>query len=165
MGIDVGTTGCKAAVFSVDGNCIAHAYREYHVLRRQDGWSELDSNEVMSRVKDVIRETALAALNAYLSSRERTADAPFLFGNRFGGRLTSRSVERILKKYAAACGLSGRITPHTLRHSFATHLLEAGADLRAIQEILGHQNITTTQVYTHLSTEHLKEAYRNFFPR
>ncbi|MBU2495303.1 MAG: site-specific tyrosine recombinase/integron integrase [Candidatus Omnitrophota bacterium] len=109
--------------------------------------------------------TALAALNEYLSSNERTTDAPFLFGNRFGGRLTSRSVERILKKYAAACGLSGRITPHTLRHSFATHLLEAGADLRAIQEILGHQNITTTQVYTHLSTKHLKEAYKNFFPR
>jgi len=109
--------------------------------------------------------TALEALNKYLSSGERPSDAPFLFGNRFGGRLTSRSVERILKKYAAACGLSGRITPHTLRHSFATHLLEAGADLRAIQEILGHQNITTTQVYTHLSTKHLKEAYRNFFPR
>jgi integrase/recombinase XerC len=109
--------------------------------------------------------TALSALNEYLSSNERTVDAPFLFGNRFGGRLTSRSVERILKKYAAACGLSGRITPHTLRHSFATHLLEAGADLRAIQEILGHQNITTTQVYTHLSTKHLKEAYHNFFPR
>ena len=109
--------------------------------------------------------TALAALNEYLSSSERPVDAPFLFGNRFGGRLTSRSVERILKKYASACGLSGRITPHTLRHSFATHLLEAGADLRAIQEILGHQNITTTQVYTHLSTNHLKEAYRSFFPR
>ena len=109
--------------------------------------------------------TALAALNDYLSSNERPVDVPFLFGNRFGGRLTSRSVERILKKYAAACGLSGRITPHTLRHSFATHLLEAGADLRTIQEILGHQNITTTQVYTHLSTKHLKEAYREFFPR
>jgi integrase/recombinase XerC len=109
--------------------------------------------------------TALAALGEYLSSGERPADVSFLFGNRFGGRLTSRSVERMLRKYAAACGLSGRITPHTLRHSFATHLLEAGADLRSIQEILGHQNITTTQVYTHLSTRHLKKAYRNFFPR
>ncbi|MFH2069443.1 MAG: site-specific tyrosine recombinase/integron integrase [Candidatus Omnitrophota bacterium] len=112
-----------------------------------------------------IGKTALTVLNEYLSSNERSVDAPFLFANRFGGRLTSRSVERILKKYASACGLSGRITPHTLRHSFATHLLEAGADLRAIQEILGHQNITTTQVYTHLSTKHLKDAYRNFFPR
>jgi len=112
-----------------------------------------------------IGKTALAALSEYLSSGERPDDAPFLFGNRFGGRLTSRSVERILKKYASACGLPGRVTPHTLRHSFATHLLEAGADLRAIQEILGHQNITTTQVYTHLSTKHLKDAYKKFFPR
>ena len=61
MGIDVGTTGCKAAVFSVDGNCIAHAYREYHILHSQDGWSELDSKEVMARVKDVIRATTMAA--------------------------------------------------------------------------------------------------------
>lgn len=112
-----------------------------------------------------IGKTALTALNDYLSSDERPGDVSFLFSNRFDSRLTSRSVERILKKYATMCGFSGRITPHTLRHSFATHLLEAGADLRAIQEILGHQNITTTQVYTHLSTKHLKEAYRSFFPR
>ena len=112
-----------------------------------------------------IGKTALSVLSDYLSSGERRTGVSFLFGNRFGGRLTSRSVERILKKYARLSGLSGKVTPHTLRHSFATHLLERGADLRAIQEILGHQNITTTQIYTHLSTKYLKETYRKFFPR
>ncbi|HNQ34913.1 MAG TPA: tyrosine recombinase XerC [bacterium] len=112
-----------------------------------------------------VGDRALRVLNDYLASPERPAAARALFTNRFGGRLTGRSVERLVKKYCLLAGLPSRVTPHTLRHSFATHLLERGADLRAIQEILGHRNITTTQVYTHLTTRTLKEAYRNFFPR
>lgn len=89
---------------------------------------------------------------------------PPLFINRGGGRLTTRSVERMMKKYLSAAGLDGRATPHTLRHSFATHLLDAGADLRSVQELLGHANLGTTQIYTHVSIERLKEEYRRAHP-
>jgi len=94
----------------------------------------------------------------------RAGGRPPLFINRGGGRLTTRSVERMMKKYLAAAGLDGRATPHTLRHSFATHLLDAGADLRSVQELLGHANLGTTQIYTHVSIERLKEEYRRAHP-
>ena len=83
-----------------------------------------------------------------------------LFINKHGGRLTARSVERLMKKHLSAAGLDAAATPHTLRHSFATHLLDAGADLRSVQELLGHANLSTTQIYTHVSIERLKEEYR-----
>jgi integrase/recombinase XerC len=88
-----------------------------------------------------------------------------LYVNKTGGRLSSRSVRRKLDKYLIDAGLDPSISPHTLRHSFATHLLDNGADLRSVQELLGHQSLSTTQVYTHLSTQRMREAYHHAHPR
>ncbi|MEE8637841.1 MAG: tyrosine recombinase XerC [Candidatus Margulisiibacteriota bacterium] len=90
---------------------------------------------------------------------------PALFINRRGGRLTPRSVERMITFYAKKAGLNKKVTPHTLRHSFATHLLSGGADLRMVQELLGHVSLSTTQVYTHITKERLKEVYDAAHPR
>jgi integrase/recombinase XerC len=91
--------------------------------------------------------------------------APGLFLNKNGTRLTGRSIERMMKKYAAAANLNADVSPHVLRHSFATHLLDNGADLRSVQELLGHASLSTTQIYTHVSIERLKEVYEMAHPR
>lgn len=109
-------------------------------------------------------EPAVQALQKYLALRKRTARGP-LFVNRFGGRMTPRSIQRMLKKYLIAAGLDPSLSPHKLRHSFATHLLDAGADLRAVQELLGHANLSTTQIYTHITPERLKKVYEKAHPR
>ena len=107
---------------------------------------------------------AIAAVQEYLKLRQRGARGP-LFVNRFGGRLTPRSVQRMLKKYLIAAGLDPSLTPHKLRHSFATHMLDAGADLRSVQELLGHASLSTTQIYTHITPERLKKVYDKAHPR
>ena len=118
-----------------------------------------------------IGRPAAAALQAALDARDGwiahlgRGRPPALFVNKNGGPLTPRSVERFLKKYLAAAGLDAGLTPHVLRHSFATHLLDAGADLRSVQELLGHASLSTTQIYTHVSVERLKEEYGKAHPR
>ena len=106
---------------------------------------------------------ALDAIRSYLSKRD--ADNKALFLNNRCGRLTERSVARMLEKYVKKAGLSLNISPHTFRHSFATHLLDRGADLRSVQELLGHANLSTTQIYTHITTERLKQVYDKAHPR
>jgi integrase/recombinase XerC len=105
----------------------------------------------------------------FVGLRQRTLNEPNtpvpLFVNKNGSRLSSRSVRRKLDKYLVTSGLDPSISPHTLRHSFATHLLENGADLRSVQELLGHQSLSTTQIYTHLSSIRLRDAYESAHPR
>ena len=91
-------------------------------------------------------------------------DAQAIFLNKFGRRLTTRSVGRLLEKYLQQTGLDLITSPHTLRHSFATHLLDGGADLRSVQELLGHKSLTTTQIYTHVSTRRMRETYEQAHP-
>ncbi len=88
-----------------------------------------------------------------------------LFQNRLGGRLTDRSVRRMILKYSRRLMIQKRVSPHMLRHSFATHLLDRGADLRSVQELLGHENLSTTQIYTHVTTKRLREVYDAAHPR
>jgi integrase/recombinase XerC len=113
---------------------------------------------------------AVAAVEAWLPLREdlagpRAQRQPALFLNKNGTRLSSRSVGRLLEKYLAQAGLDPRTSPHTLRHSFATHLLDAGADIRSVQELLGHRSLGTTQIYTHVSTQRLRDSYHKAHPR
>ena len=118
-----------------------------------------------------IGRPAAQALQAALNARDGLLSGlglsrvPALFVNKNGGPLTPRSVERSLKKYLTEAGLDPGLTPHVLRHSFATHLLDAGADLRSVQELLGHASLSTTQIYTHVSVERLKEEYAKAHPR
>ncbi|MGH9581274.1 MAG: tyrosine recombinase XerC [Terriglobales bacterium] len=115
-------------------------------------------------------EAVKLALKAYLPQRSQILVAQkktsrALLVNRRGGRLTTRSVGRIVKQIAVACGLSSDVHPHTLRHAFGTHMLEEGADLRAIQEMLGHERLSTTQRYTQLSLKHVLKVYDDTHPR
>jgi integrase/recombinase XerD len=96
---------------------------------------------------------------------QHKADEKALFLNVRGDRLTRQGLWQILKGYARAAGIEAEVTPHTLRHSFATHMLNGGADLRMVQELLGHANISTTQVYTHLTSEHVMQTYDKSHPR
>jgi integrase/recombinase XerD len=112
---------------------------------------------------------ALRSLERYLNESRplllTDVEPPFVFLNYRGGRISRVSFWKMLKKYAAAAGLPADVTPHTLRHSFATHLVEGGADLRAVQELLGHSSIATTQIYTKLDMDYLLEVHRTFHPR
>ncbi len=111
--------------------------------------------------RHAVIEYTLRARHSLLRDKEELS----LFVNHLGDRLTRQGFWKIIKKYAKMAGITQDITPHTLRHSFATHLLENGADLRAVQEMLGHADISTTQIYTHVTTTRLKDVYDKSHPR
>lgn len=118
-----------------------------------------------------IGSSAIQTIQHYMEYRNKRAqsngnfDGKVLFVNKHGRRLSTRSVRRKMDKYLKMAGLDPAISPHTLRHSFATHMLNNGADLRSVQELLGHQSLSTTQIYTHLTTRKLKEVYDGAHPR
>jgi len=141
-------------------------------------WSDIDESLAVVRVRGKgnrerivpIGNKALEALRAYQERRgelcrRAPADPEAVFLNCRGGRLSTRSVARIVDGYTLRSGLSGKISPHALRHSFATHMLGAGADLRSIQELLGHASLSTTQKYTHVNLAQLMEVYDKSHPR
>jgi integrase/recombinase XerC len=138
---------------------------------------DLDLEDGLVRVRGKGKRERLAPLGSYAVRaikawmKQRVADKSesgkqgALFLNKFGKRLTTRSIGRMLEKYLKLTGLDLRTSPHTLRHSFATHLLNSGADIRSVQELLGHKSLVTTQIYTHVSTANLKAAYEKAHPR
>jgi integrase/recombinase XerC len=132
---------------------------------------DLRSGEVRVRGKGMKDRIALFgepcanAIRAWLRLERPTTPSPALFVNRRGGRLTTRTVQNIVARRRRLLALGEPITPHSLRHSFATHLLNGGADLKTVQQLLGHESLATTQVYTHISIERLKEVVRNRHPR
>lgn len=139
---------------------------------------DLDFRAGLVRVRGKGRRERLAPIGSYASTalrrwlRVRSLHAALptgpqapVFLNKFGNRITTRSVARMLEKYLKLTGLDLRTTPHSLRHSFATHLLDGGADIRSVQELLGHKSLVTTQIYTHLSTTALRKAYAKAHPR
>lgn len=140
--------------------------------------SDVDFSRSLIRVKGKggkhrivpIGPKALEAIKAYRNQLQRESGVPLndngpLFLNKNNGRLTTRSIARILNKLVDACGLIAPVSPHALRHTFATHMLDAGADLRTVQELLGHKSLSTTQKYTHVSIDRLMETYDKAHPR
>jgi len=136
-------------------------------VNRQVGYVNCIGKGRKERIVPVGRR-ALEALAAYLEKERPQLDRrgdPHLFLSHSGRRVGRETLWRIVKKYAARAGSSRHIGPHTLRHSFATHVLEGGADLRVVQEMLGHVDIGTTQIYTHVDQNRLKAIHRKYHPR
>lgn len=138
--------------------------------------SQIDMNAAMLRIIGKgnkerivpIGEIALECLKKYLHARDAELDKydiEAIFVNRQGKKLSARSVARVVRKYSSASGLMKKFSPHSFRHAFATHLLDGGADLSVVKELLGHASLSTTQIYTHVSLERLKKVYKKTHPR
>lgn len=134
-------------------------------LNLKGGWVKVLGKGSKERIVPLGRE-ACRWVRIYLRKRRiETTDKLSLFCNRYGKRLSRQACWKIIKKYSQKSGITKKISPHTLRHSFATHLLSRDADLRFVQELLGHTNISTTQIYTHITQERLKKVYKKYHPR
>ena len=133
-------------------------------LDLQSGEAEVTGKGRKTRIVPVGQQ-ALTALAAWLRQRQPRDNTPALFLNQRGTRLTPRSIQLRLNRWAIQAGLSQHVHPHLLRHAFATHVLQSSGDLRAVQEMLGHASISTTQVYTHLDWQHLAKVYDQTHPR
>lgn len=134
-------------------------------LNLKGGWVKVLGKGSKERIVPLGRE-ACRWVRIYLRKRRiETTDKLSLFCNRYGKRLSRQACWKITKKYSQKSGITKKISPHTLRHSFATHLLSRDADLRFVQELLGHTNISTTQIYTHITQERLKKVYKKYHPR
>ena len=138
-------------------------------LRLQEGFCQCTGKGDKQRIVP-LGGKARSALTDYLGGQRgdlarRQPAVPWVFLNRLGGRLSRVMIWHLVKKYARRAGLPDRVSPHTLRHSFATHMLAGGVDLRLVQEMLGHSNIATTQLYTHVDQARLKAIHRKFHPR
>lgn len=134
----------------------------------EDGYVRCFGKGHKERLVPIYRQAALAVKEYMNETRPHlvhSAEKEALFVNLRGERLTRQGLWQILKGYVKSAGLDAGVTPHTLRHSFATHMLSGGADLRSVQELLGHANISTTQVYTHLTSEHIRRSYERSHPR
>ena len=135
---------------------------------KDDGFVRCFGKGHKERLIPIYEQAALAVEEYVKEGRPhlvRNSGERALFVNRRGERLTRQGFWQILKGYAKSANLEAEVTPHTLRHSFATHMLSGGAGLRSVQELLGHANISTTEVYTHLTTEHIRRAYERSHPR
>lgn len=139
--------------------------------------SDWDQDANILRVRGKGKKERIAPVGSYaqkaldrwieqrqLGQKSSQADRDAVFLNKYGQRITTRSIGRMIEKYLKQTALSNKTSPHTLRHSFATHLLDGGADLRSVQELLGHKSLTTTQIYTHVSTARLRDTYEQAHP-
>jgi len=158
-------SGIRAGeLVALDVRDFAHTGQGEGTLRIRQGKGNKERMALLGR-------PAVAALESYLTNgrplqaaaSSRPTDGLFL--NKLGGRLSDRGVRRLFDKYCASVAAAHKITPHTLRHSFATHLLDNGADLRIVQELLGHSDLATTQIYTHVTTTRMKEVYEKAHPQ
>ena len=139
--------------------------QDYRLLGRT-GFRVSDISLGSGRIRGEIGErVAREAIERYLSARGGAAADEPLFLNLRGGKLSGRSVQRLVAKRLGQVSEARSLSPHVLRHTFATHMLNAGADLRAVQELLGHASLSSTQIYTHVTTERLKDAYKKAHPR
>ncbi|MCL5408556.1 MAG: tyrosine recombinase [Candidatus Omnitrophica bacterium] len=132
-------------------------------MNREERWVKVTGKGNKERIV-FFSETTEETIRRYVQDNKHK-ESPYLFTNKSGGKLSRQSLWKIVKTYGKTAMLIKNLKPHTIRHSFATHLLERGLDLRTIQELLGHKNINTTTIYTHLGKSYLKETYKKFHPR